>query len=191
MEQMRKPGRKSRQSPWEVVEMSAEGCSAPDGWLWLGPPHLHTGTAPLLPLELSPLPRLLSMWCLPLNLALLPLGAPGPALDSSEPTVSPCGPSGPAAIPSSAASLGLRPSSLLWGPGLCLPCAPPCTPSCSSPTPSKNVSLAGLWHRHRLWPFRLAAHLQGSPVLCLLKGAPATVLSSVVSGQGLESFPGS
>lgn len=82
---MRKTRKEEQRVPWEVVEMSAEGCSQLPtvgcGWV----PHPLLGLIPPLSLpELSPpLLRLLSMCCLPLNLALLPLRAPGPAMDSS------------------------------------------------------------------------------------------------------------
>lgn len=82
---MRKTWKEEQRAPWEVVEMLAEGCSQfPAGCGWVPHPPLGLLPLPSSPLELSPpLLRLLSMCCLPLNLAMLPLGAPGPAMDSS------------------------------------------------------------------------------------------------------------
>ena len=81
---MRKSRKEEQREPWEVVEMSAEGCSqfpmAGCGWV----PLPAAGTALQSPPQLSPpLLGLLSTCCLPFNLALLPLLAPGPAMDSS------------------------------------------------------------------------------------------------------------
>lgn len=165
--------------------MLAEGCSqfptAGCGWV----PHPPLG---LLPLPSFPAGAKPSSAEAPLHV--LPSSQPGYVatwgprpchgfLGSQQ--LAPVDLQGQAHHPLPSASLGLRPSSLLWGPWLGLPQAPRVPLPFSSPAPSKDVSLPCLWHRHRLWPFRLAAHLQGGPVLGLLKGAPATDLSTVVS----------
>lgn len=90
----------------------------------VGSPHLRTGTAP----PLAPGAKPSSAEAPP---HVVPSSQPGsvatwgpgpcPGFRGSQ-RLAPVGLQGQAAVPSPAASLGLRPSSLLWGAWLCLPC---------------------------------------------------------------------
>lgn len=63
----------------------------------------------------------------------------------------------------------------------------PMSPSLPHPTTQgasdSSAFVSCLWHKH-IWHFWLAAHLQGNPVSCWLKGTPDPVLVQCASTVG-------